>query len=144
MVNNIYIRLIKKIIDEIYDYVLEKICNNDIFKNHQEEYEKQLNFYREVCYLFPILKYFESAQEKDIFDFNEDINVEISEYEFDQLLRINVQIPKRNGLNITLEYFKEHTNIGQAYAMSLRRILLIYQKYKVLFPNFKRSSFLYD
>ena len=144
MVNNIYIRLIKKIIDEIYNYVLEKICNNDIFKNHQEEYEKQLNFYREVCYLFPILKYFESAQEKDIFDFNEDINVEISEYDFDQLLRVNVQIPKRNGLNITLEYFKEHTNIGQAYAMSLRRILLIYQKYKVLFPNFKRSSFLYD
>ena len=144
MVNNIYLRIIKKIIDEMYDHILQKISNNDIFKNHQTEYEQNLNFYREICYLFPILKYFESEQEKEIFEFKEDINLEFSEYTFDQIMRVNSHIPKRNGLNITLAYFKEHTNIEQAYAMSLRRILLITQKYKVLFPTFKRSSFLYE
>ena len=58
--------------------------------------------------------------------------------------RIDNQIPKRKGLNVTLSYFKEHSNIGLTYAMCLRRILLIHQKYKTNFPNYKKSSFLYD
>ena len=38
----------------------------------------------------------------------------------------------------------EHSNIEHVYAMSLRRVLLIKEKYNVLFPDFKRSIFLYD
>ena len=144
MVNNIYLRIVKKIMDEIYEYILQKISDNDIFKSHQTEYEQNLILYREICYLFPILKYFEIEQEKEIYEVNEDIILDFSEYTFDQIMRINNNIPKRNGLNISLAYFKEHTNIEEAYAMSLRRILIINQKYKVPYPTFKRSSFLYE
>lgn len=143
MVNSLYLKLIKKIIDEIFDSIFKKINDNEIYKNHKEEYEQNLNFYKEVCYLFPILKFFENSQEKEIYELNEDLKLNFSENIFDQIMRVNSQIPKRNGLNITLKYFKEHSNIDQAYEMSLRRILLIY-KFKILFPDFKNGSFLYE
>ena len=143
MVNNLNLKLIKKIIDEMFTSIFKKIIDNEIFKNHKEEYEQKLNFYREVCYLFPILKFFENSQENDIYEISEDLQLNFSEYIFDRLMRVNSQIPKRNGLNITLEYFKEHSNIEQAYAMSLRRIFLTF-RYKVLFPDFKNGGFLYD
>lgn len=144
MLNNVYLRLIKVIINDIYDFILKKISNEENFKCHKEEYEQKINFYRELCYLFPILKYFENAQEKEIYHLEDDNNLNFSEYTFGQIARVNSQIPKRNGLNITLEYFKEHSNIKQACAMSLRRILLIYKKYEVLLPDYRQSSFLYD
>lgn len=140
----LYQKIIKIIIDEIYDSILKKISDNEIYKNHKEEYEQKLNFYKEVCYLFPILKYFEKSQEKELYEIKEDYNLKFSENLYDLISRIDSQVPKRNGLNITLDYFKEHTNIDQTYAMTLRRILLVYQKYNVLLPDFKYGSFLYD
>lgn len=144
MLNNVYLRLIKVIINDIYDFILKKISNEENFKSHKEEYKQKINFYRELCYLFPILKYFENDQEKEIYYLENDNNLNFSEYTFDQISRVNSQIPKRNGLNITLDYFKEYSNIKQACAMSLRRILLIHKKYEVLLTDYKQSSFLYD
>ena len=43
MVNNIYLKLIKKIIDEIFEFIFQKISNNETFKSHKEDYEKELN-----------------------------------------------------------------------------------------------------
>lgn len=144
ILNKLYLKVIRIIIDEIYDNIFGKLADKEIFKNHKEEYEQKINYYREVSYLFPILKFFESSQEKDIYEIKNDLDLDFSENYYDKILRINSQIPKRNGLNITLEYFKEHTNIDESYAMSLKRILLIGQKYNILFPTFKNSSFLYD
>lgn len=142
--SNIYCKIIKIIIDEIYDSIVRKISNNEIYKNNKEEYDNKLNFYREICYLFPILKFFENEKENKIYEFEENQELYFSENKYDRIARINSQIPKRNGLNITLEYFKEHTNIGQTYAMSLRRIMLIHQKFNILYPNYKKSAFLYE
>ena len=142
--NKINIKITKIIIDEIFDFILKKIINNKIFYNHKEEFENNLNYYKEVCYLYPILKYFDKSQENNIFELDNDLHLNISEFTYDQMSRIDNQIPKRKGLNVTLSYFKEHSNIGLTYAMCLRRILLIHQKYKTNFPNYKKSSFLYD
>ena len=144
MANNIYLKIIKIIIDKIFNDTREKIYDDEIFKSHKEDYEKKLDYYKEICYLFPLLKFFENSQEKNIYELNEDLSLDFSEIIYDQILRVNSHIPKRNGLNITLDYLKEYSNIGQSYAMSLRRILLMYEKYQVLFPNFKKSSFLYN
>ena len=144
MFNSISFKINNNIIDELYENIFQKLCDKEIFKNHKEEYEEKINFYKEVCYLFPIIKFFENRQDKEIYKLEEDLNLEHSENIFDEILRVNNQIPKRNGLNITLDYFKKHTNIEEAYDMSLRRILLIYQKYKILVPSFKLSSFLYE
>lgn len=144
MANNIYQKIIKIIINEIYDSILKKISNNEIYKANKEDYDQKLNFYKQICYLFPILKFFENNQDNEIFEIENDINLTFSENIYDQIIRINTQIPKRNGLNISLDYFKMHTNMEQTYGMALRRIILIYQKYKVLFPFFKKGSFLYE
>ena len=144
MASNIYFKIIKIIINEIYDSILKKISTNEIYKKNKEEYDTKLNFYREICYLFPILKFFENKKENKIYEIEENEDLYFSENKYDKIARINSQIPKRNGLNITLEYFKEHTNMDQAYAMSLRRILLIYQKFNILYPDYKTSSFLYE
>ena len=144
MLNSILFKISKKTVDGIYEDIFKKISDNEIFKNKKEEYEKKINFYKEICYLFPLLKYFEKTQDKEIYELEEDLHLEYSENIFDEILRVNGRIPKRNGLNITLEYFKEHTNIEQGYEISLRRILLIYQKYKTLPTSFKLGSFLYE
>ena len=144
MASNIYLKIIKIIINEIYDSILVKISSNEIYKKNKEEYDTKLNFYREICYLFPILKFFENKKENKIYEIEENEDLYLSENKYDKIARINSQIPKRNGLNITLEYFKEHTNIDQTYAMSLRRILLIHQKFNILYPDYKTSSFLYE
>ena len=144
ILNCLLLKISNKIIDGIYEDIFEKISVNEIFKNKKEEYVQKINFYKEICYLFPILKYFDKSQDKEIYELEEDIHLEYSENIFDEILSVNSEIPKRNGLNITLEYLKEHTNIEQAYEMSLKRILLIYQKYKILPPIFKLSSFLYE
>ena len=70
--------------------------------------------------------------------------MDLSENIFDIILRMNGQIPNRSGLYITLDYFKEHINIEKSYEIILRGILLMYKKYKILLPNFKKSSFLYN
>ena len=144
MLNCLFLKLERKIIDEIYENIFQKISDKEIFKIHKEEYEEKLNFYKEVCYLLPVIRFFENSYNKEIFELEEDLNLEHSENIFDEILRINNQIPKRNGLNNTLNYFKEHTNIEQACEMTLRRVLLIDKKYKINLPNFKRSSFLYE
>lgn len=142
--NKINVKLIKQIIDDIFDSIIKKISNNDIFKNHKEEYEKHFNFYKEVCYLFPILIYFDSSQEKNIYELDKDLNLNFSEYTYDQLSRLDSTIPKRKGLNITLSYFKEHALIENVYSTCLKRHLSIDTKYKTTFPIYKKSSFLYD
>ena len=144
MLNCLFIKLDKQIINEIYESIFLKIADKEIFKKHKEEYEEKLNFYKEVCYLLPIIKFFENSYDKVIFELDEDLELGHSENIFDEILRINNQIPKRNALNNTLNYFKEHTNIVQACEITLKRILLIKKKYKVSLPNFKKSSFLYE
>jgi hypothetical protein len=137
-------KIFKEIIDELFSCITEKILDNEIFKSHKEEYEEFFLFYKEVCYLFPLLNVFDSSKEKEIYELNKDIHLNLSEKLYDKISRIFNQIPKRNGLNLTLSYFKEHVNIEDAYAMSLRRALLFQQKYKVIFPDFKKSSFIFD
>ena len=134
----------KKITNEIFDSISQKISDNEIYKNHKEEYEEYFLFYKEICYLFPLLKFFDNSQEKEIYELDDDLHLYFSENIYDSISRINSQIPKRKGLNLTLSYFKDHYNIQQGYEMSLRRILLFHKNYKVRFPDFKKSSFLYD
>ena len=140
----IFKKVFKEIIDQIFSCISEKIIDKEIFKSHKEEYEEFFLFYKEVCYLFPLFNVFDNLKEKEIYELDNDIHLNFSEKLYDKISRIFNQIPKRNGLNLTLSYFKEHTNIEDAYAMSLRRALLFQQKYKVRFPFFKQSSFIYD
>ena len=143
-INNISVTSIKKITDEIYSKIMEKISNEEIFKTHKEEYDRGIKLYREICYLYPILSFFENMHDKAIYEISEDLNLDLPENIFDVISRMNSQIPNRSGLHITLDYFKEHTNLEKSYEISLRGILLMYKKYEILLPNFKRSSFLYN
>ena len=81
---------------------------------------------------------------KKIYEINKDINLKLDESAYDKIARVDSQIPRRNALNITLEYFKIFSNVEEGYAMALRRSLLIYQKYKIYLTNFKNSSYLYE
>jgi len=141
---NFFQKIIKKISDDIYESIILKISNNEIYKSHKEIYNQKFNYYKEVCYLFPILKYFDNEQEKEIYEINKDINLKLNEYQYDIIARVDSQIPRRNALNITLEYFKKFSNVEEAYAMALRRSLLIYQKYKIYLTNFKNGAYLYE
>jgi hypothetical protein len=70
--------------------------------------------------------------------------VDVPENTYDNIRRFNYHILKRSGLNISLELFKERINIDYIYASYLSKILLIYEKYKVFLPVYKKGSFLYD
>ena len=144
MVNNLTLKAINKMAKEITDYIFEKISKKEIFINHKEEYEQNIKLYKEICHLYPILNFFENHNDKNIYEISKDLDLCLSENNFDNILRINSQIPNRSGLHITLDYFKKHSNLEKAYEISLRGTIIMYQKYKILFPNFKRSSFLYN
>ena len=107
---------------------------------NKKEYEQKIKLYKEICYLYPIFNFFENIHDKYIFDFNFDF----SECIFYQILQINTKIPERNRLNITLDYLKRYSNIEAAYNIGLKGMLLMYQKYKILVPSFKKGSFLYN
>ena len=92
-INNISVTIIKKVTDEIYSYIMEKISNEEIFKAHKEEYEQNINIYREICYLYPILNFFENKHDKDIYEISEDLNLDLPENIFDVISRMNSQIP---------------------------------------------------
>ena len=82
--------------------------------------------------------------EKNIFNIDKDLNLDFSENIYDNIRRFNYHILKRTGLNISLDLFKERINIDYIYASYLSKILLIYEKYKVFLPVYKKGSFLYD
>ena len=133
-----------KIMNILYDYIIQQLSDKEIYKNNKEIYNEKLNYYKEICYLLPILKYFEEKQEKKIYEIEEDINLHFNENDYDQMSRVDSQIPRRNALNVTLDYLKKYSDIEEGYAMALRRSLLINQKKKVFITGYKRSSFLYD
>ena len=144
IVVDIIMEIIAKILTQTNDYVLKKIIDNPIYKNNKEEYDKKFDLIKEMFNLFPLLKYFNNkCQEYEIFNLDRDIILDFSEVEYSKILQVNSQIPKTLGLNGTFSYFKEHTNYKQAFGMSLRRTLLMHNKYKISYPDFIRCSFLY-
>ena len=141
---DISLEIISKIIIQTNDYVLSKIIDNPIYKNNKEEYDKKFDLIKEMFSLFPLLKFFDNSnKEYEIFNLDRDITLDLSEVEYGKILQVSSQIPKTQGLNATFSYFKEHTNYKQTFGMSLRRMLLVHNKYKITYPDFIRSSFLY-
>ena len=136
--------IIKIIVDEIYDKILNKISDNNIFIKYKEDYKKKIQIYKDLSYFFFIFHFFDKDKEKNIFTIDEDLKFDFSENTFDNIRRFNYIVLKRTGLNISLELFKERINIDYIYASYLSKILLIYEKYKVFFPVYKKGSFLYD
>ena len=136
--------VIKKIVDDTYEKILNKISDNKIFLKHKEDYKKNIKIYKDLSYFSFILQNFDKNKEKNIFTVDEDLNLDFSENTYDNIRRFNYHILKRTGLNISLELFKERINIDYIYASYLSKILLIYEKYKVFLPVYKKGSFLYD
>jgi hypothetical protein len=136
--------IIKIIIDDIYDKILKKISDNKIFIKYKEDYKKKIQIYKELSYFCFIFQCFDKETEKNIFNIDKDLNLDFSENTYDNIRRFNYHILKRTGLNITLELFKEGVNIDYIYASYLSKILLLYQKYKIFLPVYKKGSFLYD
>ena len=135
--------LIKILIDDIYDRILNGISKNNIFLKHKGNYQKKIQFYREFCYMFFIFQSFDKDSEKEIFNIKEDIDLDDSENLFDDVERFKYHILNRTGLNISLEFFKERVNIDDVYESYFKKILLLYQKYKSFLPYYKRCGFLY-
>ena len=79
MLNKLYLKHVKKITDEIYDYILEKISKKDLLMIHKKECEQKIKLYKEICYLYPILNFFENIHDKYIFDLKEDLTLDFSE-----------------------------------------------------------------
>jgi hypothetical protein len=136
--------IIKIIVDDTYEKILNKISDNKIFLKHKEDYMKKIQIYKDLSYFSFILQNFDHDKEKNIFTLDEDYNLDFSENIYDNIRRFNYHILKRTGLNISLELFKERINIDYIYASYLSKILLIYEKYKVFLPVYKKGSFLYD
>ena len=135
--------LIKILIDDIYDRILNGISKNNIFLKHKGNYQKKIQFYREFCYMFFIFQSFDKDSEKEIFNIKEDIDLDDSENLFDDVERFKYHILNRTGLNISLEFFKERVNIDDVYESYFKKILLLYQQYKSFLPYYKRCGFLY-
>ena len=137
-------KLIRKITDEIYDTILSRISQDKVFLKHKGDYLKKLKLYKEISSFFFIFQSFENSSEKNIFNVDEDLNLEISENKYDNIGRFNYYIVKRTGLNVSLESFLNRVNIEDIYAVSYRKILLLYERYKTFLPLYKRCKFLYD
>ena len=137
-------KLVRKIIEEIYDTILSKISLDKIFLKQKGDYQKKIKLYKEICSFFFILQSFDNNIEKSIFKADEDINLEISENTFDNIGRFNKCIIKRTGLNTSLESILNRVNIEDIYEKAFRRILLLYERYKANLPLYKRCKFLYD
>ena len=136
--------VIKVIVDDTYQKILNKISDNKMFLKHKEDYMKKIQIYKDLSYFTFIFQSFDKDKEKNIFTIDEDLNLDFSENTYDNIRRFNYHILKRTGLNISLELFKERINIDYIYASYLSKILLIYEKYKVFLPVYKKGSFLYD
>lgn len=140
---DISIDIISKLLIQINDCVKEKIKDNPIYIINKETYEKKMNFIKEIFLLFPLSKYFDDNEQYEIFKINKNKTIDLSEVEFEEVLKNNLRIPKNQGLNRNFQYFKEHTNYREAFGMSLRRLLLLHQKYKIIYPEFVKSLFLF-
>jgi hypothetical protein len=144
MVCKIIPKLIKIIIDDIFDIILKKLSQKQIFLKHKGDYQKKIKLYRDFCYLFFILQSFDKNSENIIFNIDKDINLEFSENKHDNIGKFNFHILNRTGLNVSLESFKERVNMDEILASHLKKILLLYQRYKTTLSIYKISRFLYD
>lgn len=144
MTCKIYEKLIKKIVDELYDTILDRISADKVFLKHKSEYQKMIQLYREISYSFFIFYCFDKNQEKIIYNIDKDMNLDLSENDYDIAGRFNYVILKRTGLNCSLDFFKERINFDVFYASYLKEMLLLYQKHKTTLPDFKMCSFLFD
>ena len=144
MTCKIYEKLIKKIVDELYDTILDRISADKVFLKHKSEYQKMIQLYREISYSFFIFYCFDKNQEKIIYNIDKDMNLDLSENDYDIAGRFNYVILKRTGLNCSLDFFKERINFDVFYASHLKEMLLLYQKHKTTLPDFKMCSFLFD
>lgn len=137
-------KIIKKVVDEIFDFIINKISTNKTFLKHKNEYEKNLKYYREMCYFFPFFRSFDKSRQSNIFNFKEDVNMNFSENTFDNVERFNFYILKRTGLNVTLDFFKERIKLDYVLRSNFKKLLLIYQKYKIFLPEYNQCMLLYD
>ena len=144
MTCKIYEKLIKKIVDELYDTILDRISADKVFLKHKSEYQKMIQLYREISYSFFIFYCFDKNQEKIIYNIDKDMNLDLSENDYDIVRRFNYVILKRTGLNCSLDFFKERINFDVFYASYLKEMLLLYQKHKTTLPDIKICSFLFD
>ena len=136
--------LIQIIVDELYGKIFNKISDNKIFLKHKADYTTKIQLYRDISYYFFIFKHFDKDKEKMIFTIDEDFNFDFSENTYDNVGRFNYHILKRTGLNFSLELFKERINNDYLYYQYLKKLLFIYQRYKIILPTYKKSTFLYD
>ena len=141
MVCKIIPKLIKIIIDDIFDIILKKLSQKQIFLKHKGDYQKKIKLYRDFCYLFFILQSFDKNSENIIFNIDKDINLEFSENKHDNIGKFNFHILNRTGLNVSLESFKERVNMDEILASHLKKFYYYIKDIKQLFRFIKFQDF---
>ncbi len=105
---DVYNELLKFVImcanNEIKDLLMEK----EIYKNHIQEYEELFNLINEMFIFLPVIRYFDMKTQKVVFSsFDDPINLPVTEAEYDIITEITNQMPKKDGLKVTLNNFIE-------------------------------------
>ena len=142
---DVYNELLKFVImcanNEIKDLLMEK----EIYKNHIQEYEELFNLINEMFIFLPIIRYFDMKTQKVVFSsFDDPINLPVTEAEYDIITEITNQMPKKDGLKVTLNNFIESIKKKQYREMAFKISLELYKHYKVLYVSYVYCSLLFD
>ena len=93
----------------------------------------------------PIIQYFDMKTQKIVFtSFDDPINLPVNEAEFEIIREINNQLPKKDGLKVTLKNFMEDVKKKQYNEMAFKIALQLYSHYKILYISYIYCSLLFD
>ena len=76
--------------------------------------------------------------------FDDPINLPVNEAEFEIIREINNQLPKKDGLKVTLKNFMEDVKKKQYNEMAFKIALELYSHYKILYISYIYCLLLFD
>ena len=140
-----YNDLLKYVIASANNEIKELLMEKEIYKNHINEYEELFNLINEMFIFLPIIQYFDMKTQKIVFtSFDDPINLPVNEAEFEIIREINNQLPKKDGLKVTLKNFMEDVKKKQYNEMAFKIALELYSHYKILYISYIYCSLLFD
>ena len=140
-----YNDLLKYVIASANNEIKELLMEKEIYKNHINEYEELFNLINEMFIFLPIIRYFDMKTQKIVFtSFDDPINLPVNEAEFEIIREINNQLPKKDGLKVTLKNFMEDVKKKQYNEMAFKIALELYSHYKILYISYIYCSLLFD
>ena len=140
-----YNDLSKYVIVSVNNEIKELLMEKEIYKNNINEYEELFNLINEMFIFLPIIRYFDMKTQKIVFtSFDDPINLPVNEAEFEIIREINNQLPKKDGLKVTLKNFMEDVKKKQYNEMAFKIALELYSHYKILYISYIYCSLLFD